>query len=730
MNAKTIILIAATMAAGFAARAQEPQTAAADTTTRVEKLKESTVTARQDLITTDADKLTYNVQADPQAEGGNLIDILRNVPMLSVDGEDKVLLNGSTDYKVLVNGRPTGMLARNFNQLIKTIPASSIKEIQVITNPPVKYDAEGIGGIINIVMAKRLKSGYSGSAGLNASTVGTVGGSSYLSARLGKFTFSANANDVVTCLPTPKTYGITEIENFTSVINRHQRLEFDNDQDFSMKALSLEASCEPDSLNLVTLSFFMNNHKTKSKFNILETFWNPDFVKTVEMREPTERTDRYNTFSGELAWQKTFQDDGGTLTFSYSIDGNPNSTDNDIIVVPILNYPDYHRHSFNTEHTVQQIGQLDWFATLRKKHQIESGAKYTLRSHIADSQDELWDYAAGRWNIDNSNVNDLDYRQHIFAAYASYGYKFEKLTLKAGTRLEYTLNRGVSKSASGDLTFDNSNFNVVPYLNAAWQIDPKNSLSLSYTRRLGRPSVDYLNPYIREEEPFSRSHGNPDLRTVVSDALTLTYRTRGDKWDLTARSYGSLCGNKIEYLSNVYPDGVKVSTYENAVTYDHIDGMVTLGWNPGKRLRLQASGQIGYNYFCAPTLDQENDGIQWSFDLSGNVSLWQGAMAFASGIVSGGEITLQRTYHGVDYGYSLGLRQGFLQGRLILTATAIMPFQDIYYSPIRDTYAENYHQHNKGWLNPRQFRLGITWRFGKTTINLKKARKTEVSDKL
>ena len=163
MKTKTIILTAATLAIGLTARAQESGIAQPDSLGTIQNLKEATVVARQELIKTDADKLTYNVQADPQAEGGNLIDILRNVPMLSINGEDKVLLNGSSDYKVLVNGKPTGMLARNFDQLVKSIPASSIKEIQVITNPPVKYDAEGIGGIINIVMVKRLKSGYSAS---------------------------------------------------------------------------------------------------------------------------------------------------------------------------------------------------------------------------------------------------------------------------------------------------------------------------------------------------------------------------------------------------------------------------------------------------------------------------------------------------------------------------------------------------------------------------------------
>lgn len=728
MKTKTIILTAATLAIGYTARAQESGIAQPDSLGTIQNLKEATVVARQELIKTDADKLTYNVKADPQAEGGNLIDILRNVPMLSINGEDKVLLNGSSDYKVLVNGKSTGMLARNFDQLVKSIPASSIKEIQVITNPPVKYDAEGIGGIINIVMVKRLKSGYSGSLSAQAASLGSAGGSGYINAQLGKFTISANASGMY--FPNPIPHGVTDIENYTSEEYHYHNLTFDSKNIFSSGAFSLEASYEPDTLNLITLSGWANFQKMLAENDATETFWNTDLVKTIEMQELTERTNRYNTFSGELAYQKTFRNDGGILTFSYSIDGNPNSTDNHVTVVPVLGSTDYHRHSFNTAHTIQQIGQIDYFISLKNKHLIEAGAKYTLRSHVADSQDEVWNFESNQWNIDNSNVNDLDYKQHIFAAYASYGYKFAKVTLKAGARLEYTLNRGISKSPSGNIEFDNSNFNIVPYFNAAWQIDSRNMLSASYTRRLGRPSVDYLNPYIFEETPYSKMRGNPDLRTVVSDAITLTYRTRGDSWDLTARTYGSLCNNKIEYLSNVYPDGIKISTYENAVKYNHIDEMLSFNWSPGKRFSLQASAKVGYNYFYAPSLGQKNDGIEWAFDIGTNIVLWKGASAYAYGSISGGEATLQRTYHGVDYIYSLGLRQGFLQNRLILSATASMPFQNRYYGPTRDTYTETYYQHNKYWYNPRQFRFSLTWRFGKTNINLKRTKKTEISDML
>ena len=728
MNAKTIILTASVLLAGLSGRAQDAMTAQPDSLGRVERLREATVAARRELVTSDADKLTYNVEADPQAAGSSLIDILRRVPMVSVNGEEKVLLNGSADYKVLVNGRPTGMLVRNFAQLVKTFPASSVKEIQVITNPPVKYDAEGIGGLINIVLVRRLKAGYSGSVGLQAGTLGMAAGNGYLSARLGKFAVSASAGGMR--FPNPRLYGITDIENLTGTARRYQRLEFEDDVLYSTGSFSLEASYEPDSLNLITLSGWVDLQRTRESFRISERFWDADRRLTADMQEPRQAYNRGDSFSGELAYQKTFRDDGGVLTFSYAIDGIPNGVDNDVTVVPVLGVEPYRRHSFNTANTLQHFAQADYFATLRKRHQLEAGAKYTLRSHTADSQDELWDFEKQEWRVDDGNVNDLDYRQHIFAAYASYGYKFARLTLKAGARLEYTLNRGLSKSASGNLTFDNSNFNVVPYLNAAWQFGGSDALSLSYTRRLGRPSVSYLNPYIFEETPFSRSHGNPDLRTVVSDALTLTYRTGGDKWGLTARAYGSLCGNKIEYLSVTHPDGTKVSTYENAVRHRHVDALLDFDWEPTDGFGLQLSGNAGYDDFYARALDQRNGGWNWSVDFSANAGLWREALAYASAFASGGETTLQRTYHGVEYAYSFGLQQRFFQGRMTLSATAVLPFQNRYEGASRDTEAATYRQHNASWYNPRQFRFGLTWRFGKTEISLKRARKSAVSDKL
>ena len=727
MNTKQLLTAAGLLLAGWAAVAQNPVTA--NETGQRDTLKNSVVISRQEIIRSDADKITYLVEKDPVASSGMLIDAMRRIPMVSVGPDQKVLLNGSSNYKVLVNGRPTGLLARNFNELVKSFPAASVKEIQVMTNPPVKYDAEGIGGIINIITVKRVKAGYSGSLGARAAHVGHFGGNGFLSAQLGKWTLSTSASASYSG-GRPTIYGESLVENLTSEKLRQNLLTFSNKQQQGLEAFALEASYGIDSLNLLTLSGWTNLQRAHRIYEANETFRDLSEQVSRQYNEPMERFDRSKTFSGELAYQHTFKGNGGILTFSYAIDGDPATTDNHVAVSPILDCQPYQRHSFNTERTLHQMAQADWFATLRKKHQLESGVKYTLRSHIADSHDEVWDYAGSRWVADDANLNDLDYNQHIFAAYASYGYRIKKLTLKVGTRLEYTLNRGVSKSAAADITFDNSNFNIVPYLNASWQTGPRSALSFTYTRRLGRPGVSYLNPYIYEETPTSHIHGNPDLRTVVSDAWTLAWRRGGEKWDVATRLYGSHSGNKIEYLSIIYPDGVKEGTYGNVARFSHAEALVNLNWSPGPRTTFSLALRGGYDSYYAEVLDQRNGGWFYSVNLGFDIGLWRDASLNGSLQGYSQPVTLQRSYSGFDYDYTLGLQQRLANGRLTLQLLAMMPFQRRYYGSVRDTFAENYHMHMVSWYDPRYFSFSASWRFGKTEIRLRKARKNMVDDKL
>jgi len=217
----------------------------------VNTLNEVVITAVRPLIKNEVDKLTYNLEADPQTSTSTVIDILRKVPMLSVDGDDNVRLNGETNYKVLMNGRSTGMIVKNFKDVIKSMPASAIKSIEVITNPPVKYDSEGIGGIINIITHSR-PGGYNGSLNLGANSLGGYNGGGYLAAQAGKFAISTNLYGGKYI--SRESSSSSQTENFVSDSYRYSSSNGKNKGRSMFYNVGIEASYEIDSLNLITLS--------------------------------------------------------------------------------------------------------------------------------------------------------------------------------------------------------------------------------------------------------------------------------------------------------------------------------------------------------------------------------------------------------------------------------------------------------------------------------------------
>src|SRR5690606_11829168 len=149
-------------------------------------LEEVSVTAQKPLVKVEIDKLTYSAKDDPESSTSNVLDLLRKVPLVTVDGEDEIQLKGSSNFKIYINGKPSNMVSSNPSQVLKSMPANSVKDVEVITDPGAKYDAEGIGGIINIVTDKRVDDGYSASIGANGNTFGGYGANAYLASKYGK----------------------------------------------------------------------------------------------------------------------------------------------------------------------------------------------------------------------------------------------------------------------------------------------------------------------------------------------------------------------------------------------------------------------------------------------------------------------------------------------------------------------------------------------------------------
>lgn len=690
------------------------------------QLKEVTVTAVQPLIKNEPDKLTYNLESDPQTASSPLVDILRKVPMLSVDGEDVVRLNGETNFKVLVNGRSSGLLVKNFKDAIKAMPASSIKSIEVITNPPAKYDAEGIGGVINIITNRKTTSGYNGSINAGLNTLGGYNGGGYISAQLGKLSLSTN---IYTGKQVSKgSYYTSESENFLSDDFKYSLSSGTSNSESQFNNLSIEASYEIDSLNLITLSGWGYLGNSTSIGTSLMESRNANNILSRKYSTTNISDYLYGAGSGSLSYQKTFKKPDQNLTFSYSIDASPTESDFTNNVVPELNFSQYSQKSANKAMGLEHTLQADYYNPIGKKHNIETGIKYILRQNFSDTDVEIFNPIDGIWKEAPEKVNDLDYDQHIGNMYGGYAFKHKSLSLKGGFRMEYTINDGISKSSDGNITFTNKQFDVVPYINFSYMLKKGNSVSASFTQRLNRPGIWHLNPYVNDNDPMNISYGNPNLETVRRNSITFGYRKSSQTWNLNVNLNGNFTRNNIERIRRVDADGISRSTYENIGINRNYRLNFNYSYRRGEKLNIYVNGGIAYTTISSPELNLSNDGLSYFGGAGLSAKVWEKGTVNLNGFVYGGDVSLQGR-NPVNYTSSIGFSQRFFKDKLTLSLYVSEPLSKT------KSYKYNseditYKMSTESVYVRRSANISLYWRFGKFNVNVKKARKATTDDKM
>lgn len=690
------------------------------------QIKEITVVGIKPLIKNEPDKLTYNLEADPQTASSAIVDILRKVPMLSVDGEDVVRLNGETNFKVLVNGKSSGLLVKNFKDAIKAMPASSIKSIEVITNPPAKYDAEGIGGIINIITNKKTTEGYNGSINTGLNTLGGYNGGGYISAQVGKFALSTNIY-TGKYIARKGSY-FSESENFVSEDYRFSKTEGSSQSTSNSTNISLEASYEIDTLNLITLAGWGFKGTSNSNGTSIYNASNVENILTRKYSNTSKSIYGFGSGSGSVSYQRTFKKPDQNLTLSYSIDLSPMNTDITNSIDPVLNYIAYSQQSANNALGTEHTAQIDYYDPLTKKHSIETGAKYILRQNTSNTEIKRYDEATGTWVEDMSKVNDLDYDQHIGSLYGGYAFKHKSLTAKAGFRMEYTFNDGLSKSSDGDVSFNNTQFDVVPYVNFSYMLKKGSSVSAAYTQRLNRPGIWYLNPYVNDSNPMSISYGNPDLQTVRRNSINLGYRKSSQKWNLGLNLFGDFTKNNIERITRVNESGVSLSTYENIGKNSSLRLNVNYSYRYKEKFNLYLNGSVAYTTISSAELALKNSGFSYNGGLGGSVGLWKKANFNFNAYIYGGNVALQSKAP-FYYSSSAGISQKLLKDKLTFSIYISEPFarKKIYSYDSEDT---TYKMHSESIMYQRTASFSLFWRFGKFNATVKKARRSSTDDKM
>ena len=684
------------------------------------ELGEVTVSAQAPLIKSDPDKLVYSIESDPDSKTNSLLEMIRKVPLLSVDAEENVTLNGQSNYKVLVNGKSSSLMSNNFKEVIKSMPANSVKNIEVITNPSSKYEAEGVGGIINIITVKQHNNGYTGSVGANVNSRGGYGANTYISANIDKFSFSTNI--YLNSFRQPETEGISRRENLEIESPRYINSDSRSKYHGTGNSMNFEAGYEIDTFNLISASVWgylgSSISDNSSVNNMLDKQNHP--VSRYINKNNAENV--YGYLSGNIDYQRSYMKVDKTLTASYKLDYEPENIKYDNIILGELNYPSYQQKSDNKSSGQTHTFQLDYFDPLADMHQIEAGVKAVYRRNFSESDIKFDTTFAEhpQWYEDINRLNDLDYNQYIMGVYAGYLFKYKKTSTKFGVRGEYTWNDGLFKTKE-NIKFDNTFFNIIPYLNFSYSLTPMKSIKASYTQRLYRPGIWVLNPYINDVDPNNIRYGNPELDAEIAHSFNVTYSNFSPKFNFNVSLNAAITDNAIVSYSFV-SDGVLYSTYGNIGSNQRYGGNIYASYRPNAKVNAYINSRINYSIIEANNdLDRSNEGFNAGGNLGANFVLWKGGSVSVN---FGGQtpfIMLQGK--GSAYFFTqFGVSQKILKDKVDIGCYVSDPFwKKIYYKYDYDD--PTYISHSEDYRLGQTVRLSVTWRFGKMNTQVKKARR-------
>lgn len=672
--------------------AQEPADSIPESLDETFVLDDFVVTARKELIKADAEKVSYEAAEDPDAQSLSALDMLRRVPMVSVDGQDNITVNGRSDFQVYVDGKPNPMLSANPGQLLRSIPASTIARIEVINNPGARYDAEGVGGILNIV----LKSAGS----LNGYTATLTGMAGTQAQNASLYAMMQQDKVGVTANISTMHYSSSAMTLDIDRLNTSDGSALANHSDMKSQFNSLNASVnvdwKPNESNIFAFSgsfqrspFRMYNNGTVS---MTDAAGSPLYGYGMQSRNRarnvgvTAGADYTHIFGGN---------DAHKLQLAYRLNITPTRTAADNLFSPLEGFPtaqvpeDY--TTFDRTSMTENIGQADYTLPLGERHTFGLGSKLTFRRSASDA-------------------SGLDYVHHstITAAYLTYGLKAGDFSLNAGARYEHTHQSARYGDKDHDpYSADYNNF--VPSLTMTYSFAPVKTLSVGYNMRISRPGISMLNPYVDTSNPLQVSTGNPALRPEKYNNFNLTWTALWGKVMFNAQAGYSFSNDGITQITTM-SDGITYQTYLNSLRSRQATASIFMTYSPFLGTRISVNSTTSYSALRSPALSLASHGwsemymagvqqtLPWQLQLSANI------------FGQSGNRGLQMRTGGI-FTHMLSLSRAFLSDRLNVSITAMSPFCG---SNKIKMYEWGTSMDNRTTLrlNLRSVMLSVSYRFG------------------
>ena len=464
------------------------------------------VVAQKPVVRMTTDKMTYNVQQDEDAKTMTLLDMLRKVPMVNVDGQDNVTVKGSSNFKVYVDGKPNQMFQNNFSQVAKSMPASMVKSIDVITSPGAKYDAEGTSGVLDIKLVHQsgqpnsdCNNCYNGNVELSLSNKGERA-NAYIGGQHGKLTYSAMGMFFWQVMDNAKVTNTRIQQTALGQSRETNEMDMDEHRPFSLGEITLGYAL--DSLSTINASAGISGGNTHHDYDPRNTFSGGPYGDGFSYTNHASEHNKYLGVNASTDYQRWLNaDHTSQLTLSYLFDYNPahnrmRTIYNNVSGIMGLTLSDLYSDSrtWGTSHT----GQADLTLDLGKGQTLETGAKFISRRNKSDSR--LYDVIDGE-DVLNAE-NSMRYRnlQSIVAGYAQYKLTKEKYNARFGLRYEHTF-ENVKYAEHSERDFHKDYGNLVPSGSVGYNITPMSNLGLTYTMRISRPGISQLNQYTDRTDP-------------------------------------------------------------------------------------------------------------------------------------------------------------------------------------------------------------------------------------
>jgi outer membrane receptor protein involved in Fe transport len=576
------------------------------------QLNEVIVRAEKTTVEIKLDKKVYNVGNDLMVKGGTVSDVLDNIPSVTVDTDGTISLRGNENVKVLIDGRPSNAI--NISDALRLIPADAIEKVEVITNPSARYDAEGGGGILNIVLKKGKNQGVNGTVIANTGDPDNHGVSGNLNYKTKEFNLFTNQGYSYRKSP-GNAFTNSRYLNDDNTTRDYMYEKRNNDR----LNKSYNGNFGFDWFLTESLTWTNTVNYRKSSGNnvddVFQNYYDQNFVYDYTRNRVNEEDGQSENIEFSTNFTKKFKKDGHKLTVDGSFSSNGDNNTALITDSRNDNATVFFDETFNKQDQSRNLIQADYVLPIGKKSQFEAGYR-------GDFLKNTTDYSVIKNGVPFPQfTNILEYKEKVNALYSQFGTKINKFSMLYGLRWEDS-NIDVNQLVTND--FNNKRYNnFFPSAFFTYELTESSDVSLSYSRRIQRPRGRQLNPFNNLSSNVNIFVGNPDLNPSFTNAFDLGYIKKWNKLTFSTSAYFNATSDAIQFVrrpNGDFQDGIPVIiTSPINLAKEYRSGFeFTLNYSPYKWWKLNSN----FNFFYNETdgdftyIDSNGDEVYQNFDNS------------------------------------------------------------------------------------------------------------------